>query len=85
MIEIKDLLLNFKNVLVSENFKKDEIRRIISEEIKIEIKPEDMKLKNGIVFLNIKPIYKNEIFIKKDRIFLKIKKSLGEKSPNNFR
>ena len=85
MIEIKDLLLNFKNILVSEGSKKEEIRRIISEEIKAEIKTEDIKLKNGTIFLNIKPIYKNEIFLKKDQIFSKIKESLGKKSPQDLR
>jgi hypothetical protein len=85
MIEIKDLLLNFKNILVFESFKKEEICRIISEEIKIEIKPEDISLKNGIISLNIKPIYKNEIFLKKDKIFSKLKEALGKKSPKDFR
>ena len=85
MIEIKDLLLNFKNLLISEGFKKEEIKRIISEEIKINIKTEDIKLKNGTIFLNIKPIYKNEIFLKKNKIFSKLKEVLGKKSPSNFR
>jgi len=85
MIEIKDLLLNFRNILVSESSKKEEICRIISEEIKIEIKTEDITLKNGIISLNIKPIYKNEIFLKKDKIFSKLKETLGKKSPKDFR
>ncbi|MFA6324911.1 MAG: hypothetical protein WCX46_01645 [Candidatus Paceibacterota bacterium] len=85
MIEIKDLLLNFKNILISEGGKKEEICKIISEEIKTEIKTEDIKIKNGTLFLNIKPIYKNEIFIKKDKIFSRIKEILGKKTPTNFR
>ena len=85
MIEIKDLLLKFNNILISEGSKKEEIRRIISEEIKLEIKVEDIQLKNGTIFLNIKPIYKNEIFFKKDKIFSKLKEALGKKSPSNFR
>jgi len=85
MIEIKDLLLNFKNILISEGGRKEEICRIISEEIKTEIKTEDIKIKNNTIFLNIKPIYKNEFLIKKERIFSKLKEVLGKKAPANFR
>lgn len=85
MIQIKDLLENLKNSLFSEELKKDEIRRILSEEIKINLKSSDIEIKNGIINLNIKPIYKNEIFLKKEIIFLKLKDSLGRKSPSDFR
>lgn len=85
MIQIKDLLENLKNSLFSEELKKDEIRRIISEEIKVNLKSSDIEIKNGIINLNIKPIYKNEIFLKKEIIFLKLKDALGKKSPNDFR
>jgi len=84
MIEIKDLLLKFQNILISEEIKKESIRNIISEIINLQIKPEDIKIKNSTVYLNIKPIYKNEIFFKKDQIFLKLKEVLGKKSPQNI-
>jgi len=62
MIEIKDLLLKFNNFLLSEEVKKESIRKIISEIIKTQIKTEDIKIKNNTIYLNIKPTYKNEIF-----------------------
>ena len=85
MIQIKDLLENLKNSLFSEELKKDEIRKIISEEIKVNLKSSDIEIKNGIINLNIKPIYKNEIFLKKEIIFSKLKDTLGRKSPSDFR
>jgi hypothetical protein len=85
MIEIKDLLLKFGNLLLKGEAQKEEVRKIISETIKVHIKSGDLKIKNGTVYLNIKPIYKNEIFLKKDKIFLKLKESLGKKSPKDFR
>ena len=81
MIEIKDLLARFSNLLLGEEGKKEAIRKIISEVIKVEIKSEDIKIKNSTIYLNIKPIYKNEIFIKQEEILLKLKESLGKKSP----
>ena len=68
MIEIKDLLLKFNNILLSEEAKKESIKNIISEIIGVKINSEDIKIKNGTIYLNIRPIYKNEIFLKKDLI-----------------
>jgi len=64
MIEIKDLLVRFQNILLSEKGKKEVVRKIISEVIKTEINSEDIEIKNNTIYLNIKPIYKNEIFWK---------------------
>jgi hypothetical protein len=72
MIEIKDLLGKFDTILLSGEGKKESIRRVISEVIKIEINSEDLKIKNNIIYLNIKPIYKNEILIKQNEIFSKL-------------
>jgi hypothetical protein len=85
MIEIKDLLSRFNNILLSEEGKKESVRSIISEIIKVEINPKDVKIKNNIIYLNIKPIYKNEILLKQDQIFLRLKESLNKKTPRAIR
>ena len=85
MLEIKDLLSRFNNILLSEEAKKETIRKIISEVIKVEIKSEDIKIKNGTIYLNIKPIYKNEIFIKREQIFTKLQEAFGKKAPHDLR
>ncbi|MCM2338949.1 MAG: hypothetical protein NDI62_00625 [Burkholderiales bacterium] len=84
MIEIKDLLLKFNNLLFSEEFKKDSIISVINETIGLSLESKDVEIKNNIVYLNIKPIYKNEILIKKDIIFSKLKSILGKKTPNKI-
>jgi hypothetical protein len=84
MIEIKDLLNRFDKILLSKEAKIDNIRNIISDIIKIEIKKQDIKIKDNIIYLNIKPIYKSEIFLKKDIIFSKLKESFGERTPHVY-
>ena len=84
MIEIKDLLSKFHNVLLGEEIKKETIRNILSKAINYEIKGEDIKIKKGVIYLNIKPIYKNEIFLKKDEIFAELKNLLDQKAPEKF-
>lgn len=84
MIKIKDLLVRFSNILLSEEVKKNSIIDILYKTVGIQIKPKDIKIKNNTIYLNIKPIYKNEIFLKKDEIFLKLKETLGKKTPQNI-
>ena len=66
MIEIKDLLEKFSDIILSQEAKKESVRNVFSVVLGVQIKKEDIKIKNNDVYLNIKPIYKNEIFIKKD-------------------
>jgi len=81
MIEIKDLLVRFNNILLGEEGKKEIIRKTISDIIKVEIKSQDIEIKNNIIYLNIKPIYKNEILIKQKQILLKLEEFFGKKTP----
>ena len=85
MIEIKDLLLSLNNKLLSSEIRKETIRGVISEVIKVQINSNDVELKGNTVYLNIKPIYKNEIFLKKDLINKKLEENLGKKSPKEIR
>lgn len=85
MIEIKDLLGRWSNILLSEEAKKESIRNIISGIIGVNIKIEDVKIKDNIIYLNIKPIYKNEIFLKKDKIVFSLEKIFSKKNPPEIR
>ena len=85
MIEIKDLLLRLNNILLKEEIKKGAVCEAINKTIGINLSPKDVKIKNNIVYLNIKPIYKNEIFLKKDLINIKLKELLGDKIPKEIR
>ncbi|HCY18126.1 MAG: hypothetical protein UR62_C0023G0002 [Candidatus Nomurabacteria bacterium GW2011_GWF2_35_12] len=81
MIEIKGLLLRFSNLLFSEEVKKNSIIDVLHQIVGLQIKPEDVKIKNNVIYLNIKPIYKNEVFLNKNKIFSKLKEKLGKKTP----
>ncbi|MGH2564109.1 MAG: hypothetical protein ACRDE5_06335 [Ginsengibacter sp.] len=85
MIEIKDLLNRLNKNLFSEERKREVVRNTISKIIGVGIKSEDVQIKNNIIYLNIKPIYKNEIFIKKEQIFSELQKSTNGKTPDDIR
>jgi hypothetical protein len=85
MIEIKDLLARFSNLLQNNEGKKLLIQEAIKKETGILIESKNIKIKNGVIFLDIKPIYKNEIFLKQNEIFLELQKLLGKKTPQDIR
>ncbi len=85
MFEIKDLLGRFSKLLETGEGSKKLVQDTVKEVTNISIETKDIKIKNGTIFLNIKPLYKNEIFLKKGQIFSKLNNLLGKKSPKDFR
>lgn len=85
MIEIKDLLVRFDKILFSENVKIEAIKDIINKIVGLKIENTDIKIKNNTVYLNIKPIYKNEIFLNREKIFSLLEETLGKKTPKDIR
>jgi NAD/NADP transhydrogenase alpha subunit len=77
MIEIKDLLSRFSNLIVSGEGKKNLIKEAIYEVTGVQISTDKIKLKNNVIYLEVKPIFKNEIFLKKEKIFHKIAEKTG--------
>lgn len=84
MIEIKDLLSRWNSVLLSEGGKKETVARVIGEAIGVKLETDDVKIQNGKIYLNLKPIYKNEIFLKQDKILSQLEEHFGRTSPKNI-
>ncbi|HEV7702331.1 MAG TPA: hypothetical protein VGO63_02730 [Candidatus Paceibacterota bacterium] len=85
MIEIKDLLARFDHILLSEEAKINAIRKILEKVVNLKIEKIDIKIKNNTVYLNVKPIYKSEIFLQQEKIMSLLQETLGKKSPKNIR
>ena len=85
MIEIKDLLLRFNNILLSEEIKVEAIKNVLEKVVNLKIDKSDIKIKNNIIYLNTKPIYKNEIFLHMKEINSLLEESLGKRGPKTFR
>ena len=64
MIEIKDLLSKWSHLLISEDVKKKSLLRVLKEVLDLDIDSNDLNIKNDVVYLNIKPIYRSQILIK---------------------
>lgn len=85
VVEIKDLLSRFSNLILKGEGKNEIIRIAIKEGAGVNIQSGDIKIKNNIIYLNIKPIYKNKILLKQEKILEKLKELLGDNHPKDFR
>ncbi|HEY4477673.1 MAG TPA: hypothetical protein VJB09_00150 [Candidatus Paceibacterota bacterium] len=73
MIEIKDLLQRFEKILGHEVVKIGLIQDVIKNLVGIDVTKDHIKIKGTTLVLNIKPIYKNEILLKKSAILQSLK------------
>jgi hypothetical protein len=80
MIEIKDLLGRFKELLSSEDYKKEAVRDTLKNILDLDIEKEKITIEKNSILLDINPVYKNEVFIKKDIILSSIFEKLGKKN-----
>lgn len=85
MIALKDLLSKFTGILLSEEGKKDAVRKILSQTLNIDIDTSDIAIKNGTAYLNLKPIHKSEVYLKKKIILEELQKALGARAPRDLR
>ncbi len=79
MFNISQYLEKFKNIGGAERFLKETLIFLINKEVGVEVRPEDIILKNGEVIIKVSPAIKNAIFIKKEKIIKKIEEKFGRK------
>lgn len=84
MIEIKDLLLKFDKLINNEEVKVTLIREAIKDVVGLNIEKDKVKFIQGVLYLDIKSIYKNEIFINKEKILLHLEKNTGSNKINKI-
>lgn len=85
MIEIKDLLSKWSEAILSGELKKGTIKAVLEEVLGVNIKTEEIEIKNNIIYLNIKPIYKNQILLKKEKIDLMLSDYFKKNPPQEIR
>ena len=85
MKEIESFLEKFKKLLRYDREIKKTITEIIKNSVNIYIKESEIKIQNKVLYIKANPYIKNEIFIKKDLILERLKKSLKNKIIKDIR
>lgn len=82
MIEVKDLLEKFSKLILSEEGKRNSVAQAISNVLRTDINPKDVRIKGNTVYLNIKPIFKNELLLKQEKIQTELTEAFLGKNPS---
>jgi len=70
MFNISSFLSKFSKNINNNSLIKEEICKSILKRTNLDIKPEDIIVRNNIIYINITPVFKSKIFInKKDILF----------------
>ncbi len=80
MFNISSYLEKFKQLYSENLYFKDTIVKVVKEVTNIDINKEAINYKKGILILNVKPILKSELFLKKSPLL----KKFGEVIPNKI-
>lgn len=85
MNSISFFLEKYKHLLNSEEALKQTVIESIFTHTRIRLTPKEISIKNGTLYVPVRPIMKNELFIKKDLILKDIETKLSGKKISNLR
>ncbi len=81
---ISVFLERLKNIAPPHAAVRKAVVRAVKQKTGIPINKKDVSVQNSIVYINAKPLVKNEIFIHKTEILDELKKELKKKTPKNI-
>ena len=73
MKDLFNLLQRFSKSLNKDALLKEKIAQIISHYIKINLPPDNLNLKEGVLEISASPIVKNEIKLKEEKILSELR------------
>lgn len=80
MFSLNIFLEKFKNITPPDEAIRLLLAEMVKEETGIEVSKKNISIRNNIAYIKTTPIYKNEIYIQKGKIILKIKESFVGKN-----
>lgn len=65
MIELKDLLKRFEKIIGHNSLAVSAVQEVLRKSLGINLDKDKIRIKGKVVLLDVKPLYKNEILIRK--------------------
>ena len=85
MLRIDKYLERFKNLKPGKKVIKEDVVKIISNIIGLDIKEYNIDIKNNTAYIKTEPIIKNQIFLKKQQILKQFLKEISTKNLRDIR
>lgn len=85
MNPLQNFLEKFKNILSAPLAAKQSVILSIKEAVHVDIKSEDVTIKDGVIYIMATPLVRNEIYMRKRLIIKKINEALSKEVVKDIR
>jgi uncharacterized membrane protein len=85
MDPISSLLKKFTSITPPDESVRKEVVRILESEYNISLDIGDVRVQSGVVYLEVSPLIKTEVVIKKEELLSLLQISLGDSAPRDIR
>lgn len=82
---LSSFLAKYKNLKPADDFKKETVKDIIFKIVGLEIDKKNISVVNQVIYLNISPKAKAEIYMNKNRIIKELSEILDKAAPKDIR
>jgi hypothetical protein len=85
MKQIGELLERFKTLKIAHSDVKVAVRETLYSLLSIDVDEASIRVSGDVVFVQVRPIVKNQILLQKETILEELKKTLGQKAPRDVK
>ena len=78
MFNISSYLGKVNSLLTHSVLNKEVVIEIVKEEVGIDIHSTDVDIRGGVIYFSVSPLYKNEIFLKRDLILQELRRQIPQ-------
>lgn len=82
---LKQFLQKFSHLTLPDDTLKRFFIELAEKDFGLKIERSQLSVRNGVLFVNVSPTIKSELFLRKHKILLKLKETLGSKAPHDIR
>jgi uncharacterized membrane protein len=85
MDPISSLLKKFTSITPPDESVRKEVVRILESDYNISLDIGDVRVQSGVVYLEVSPLIKTEVVMRKEELLSLLQKSLGDSAPRDIR
>lgn len=82
---IKEFLQKFSHLTLPDDTLKRLFVELVDQDFGLKIERSQLMVRNGVLFVNVSPTIKSELYLRKHKILTKLKDTLGSKAPQDIR
>ncbi|MCR4330518.1 MAG: hypothetical protein NUV49_01395 [Patescibacteria group bacterium] len=85
MFNIENFLKRFTLLTPPDDAIRRGVQEVLEKEIGVFVEKKNISIHNNIIYIKTKPLFKNEIFIKKQSILKELEKKFHQKTPRDIK